>query len=137
VNIKLLEKAKEMAYAAYNPPAHNGRCIHYSFIVYKSRIILFDCNKPQTHSINLFNPKIVRGVDVTDFKGLCSECSVFLRLKNMTNIPYHKCSLINIRIKRTGEIGLSRPCSSCSSLLRVANFKEVVYTDDNGKWVLF
>lgn len=137
MNNKILEKAKEMAYAAWNPPGHDSRCFHISFIAYKSRIILFDTNKTQTHPINFFNRKIVRGVDVTEFKGTCSELSCLLRLQKMTNIPYSKCSLINIRIKKTGEIGMSRPCGSCENLLKFIGFKEVIYTDDNGNWIRY
>lgn len=137
MNARILERAKEIAYSLWNPPTHSSRCFHFSCIVYKGRILLTGTNHSKTHSFNLFNPKIVRGVDVTGSKGICSEIFLILRLQKMTNIPYNKCSLINIRIKKTGEIGLSKPCESCSGALKVIRFNEIVYTDNFGNWIKY
>lgn len=36
------------------------------------------------------------------------------------------CTIINIRIRRSGNIGISTPCESCSKYLKINKIKRVV-----------
>lgn len=54
----------------------------------------------------------------------------------MTNIDTKKCVLVNIRYNRNGEIALSKPCMSCENLLKYFSFKKVLWTDNDGNYVM-
>lgn len=118
---------------------HNAnRCRHFSFILYKNRIISIGNNSKKTHPLNLKNRKtsLRTGEDFSDQKHICSEFSAINKLKNMTNIDTKKCVLVNIRYNRNGEIALSKPCMSCENLLKYFSFKRVIWTDNDGNYIM-
>ena len=113
------------------------RCRHFSFIIYKNRIISIGINSKKTHPTNLKNPKksIKTGEDFSDQKHTCSELNAILKLKRLTNIQTEKCTLINIRIDRNGKKVLSKPCMSCDNLLKYHNFKNITWTNESGNYI--
>ena len=116
----------------------NKRCQHFSFILYKNRVISIGNNSKKTHPSNLKNRKtsLRTGEDFSDQKHICSEFSAINKLKNMTNIDTKKCVLVNLRYNRNGEIALSKPCMSCENLLKYFSFKRVIWTDNDGNYVM-
>ena len=116
----------------------NKRCQHFSFILYKNRVISIGNNSKKTHPSNLKNRKtsLRTGEDFSDQKHICSEFSAINKLKNMTNIDTKKCVLVNLRYNRNGEIALSKPCMSCETLLKYFSFKRVIWTDNDGNYVM-
>ncbi len=114
----------------------NVRCRHFSFILYKKRIIAIGTNKPKTHPTNLINRKVsVRtGEDFSDQKHVCSEFSAIIKLKSLTNINTKRCTLVNLRFDRNKKLNLSYPCMSCRNLLKYFEFKTVCYSDSNGEF---
>ncbi len=132
--MKILEKIKEIAFA-FDRDLFPSRSLHLSFIVYKGRIISIGQNSKKTHPINLKNKKINKdGVDISAFRGSCSEWSAINKLKNLTNIPASKCQLINIRINKENEIRMSKPCNSCMGLLAFFNLKTVYFSNEKGEF---
>lgn len=130
--IKILEKIKEIAFA-FDKNSFSSRNLHLSFLIYKNRIISIGQNSKKTHPINLRNRKISKdGIDISSFRGSCSEWNALLRLKNLTNIPARKCSLVNIRINKNNEIRMSRPCYSCLRLLAFYDITDVCYSNERG-----
>lgn len=130
----MFNKFIDMARAMYDPD-FVGRCQHFSFITYKNRIISVGKNSPKTHPANLLNPRYVRdGFNTSKIKGSCSELASIRKLKNLTNIPFSKCSLFNVRINNNGFPDMARPCSSCESLLRYFKFDNVFFTNGRGGW---
>lgn len=115
------------------------RCRHFSFILYKNRLIATGINNSKTHPINLKNRKISRvtGDDYSDQKQTCSEFNAILKLKRLTNIDTRKCNIVNIRFDRNNKIAMARPCMSCQSLLRYFEFKNIIYTDDSGNYQIY
>jgi len=114
---------------------HNAnRCRHFSFIIYKNRLISTGLNCNKTHPLNLRNRKISRvtGEDYSNQKQTCSELNAILKLKRLTNIDTRKCTLVNLRYDRNGFKALAKPCMSCTSLLRYHNFKQVIWSTNNG-----
>ena len=108
---------------------HNAnRCRHFSFILYKNRLISTGLNVNKTHPMNLR----ITGEDYSDQKQTCSELNAILKLKRLTNIDTRKCTLVNLRYDRNDKIALAKPCSSCQSLLRYHNFKQVIWSTNNG-----
>jgi len=110
------------------------RCHHYSFVIYKKRILAVGLNKQKTHPTNLKNRKISTrtGEDFSEFKHICSEFSAITKLKKLTNIDTKKCVLINLRYDRNKKIALAKPCMSCQSLLNTYTFKKVLWTNNTG-----
>jgi deoxycytidylate deaminase len=52
----------------------------------------------------------------------------------LSRVKYKSClTLLNIRVKRSGEIGLSRPCKSCMKYIKANGVVKVLYTDDTGR----
>lgn len=112
------------------------RCRHFSFILYKGRLIATGINCTKTHPINLINRKIskVSGDDISDQKYTCSEFNAILKLKRLTNIDTKKCILVNIRYDRNNRVAMARPCMSCESLLNYHSFKQVIWSTNVGNY---
>jgi deoxycytidylate deaminase len=110
------------------------RCQHFSFILYRNRIISIGQNSKKTSPKNLRNKHFSRssGKDISHNKGTCSELAAIVKLKNTTNIDFKKCVLINVRIDKKGKMNNSKPCGSCRSLLSYFSFKKVFYTSPEG-----
>lgn len=115
------------------------RCRHFSFIVYKKKIIAIGQNHPKTHPAHLINRKIsVRtGEDFSEQKHTCSEFNAVTKLKRLTNIDAKKCTLLNIRYDRNRRLAFAKPCMSCKSLLKYFRFKNVHYTNDQGHYEIY
>ena len=128
------DKIKEIAFA-FDRDLFPGKSLHLSFLIYKKRIISIGQNSKKTHPINLKNKKITKdGIDISSFRGSCSEWSAINKLKNLTNIPAEKCSLINIRVNKQNEIRNAKPCYGCLSLLAFFNISKVYYTNEKGEF---
>lgn len=129
----LFPKLEEIAISLLED--HNAnRCRHFSFILHKGRIISIGLNSAKTHPLNLRNRKISRvtGEDYSSQKQTCSELNAILKLKRLTNIDTRRCTLINLRYDRNDQLALAKPCSSCQSLLRYHNFKDIVWSTPHG-----
>ena len=114
---------------------HNpNRCRHFSFILYKNRLISTGLNNHKTHPVNLRNRKVSRitGEDYSNQKQTCSELNAILKLKRLTNIDTRKCTLVNLRFDRNDQLAIAKPCMSCTSLLKYHNFKQVIWSTHNG-----
>jgi hypothetical protein len=112
------------------------RCHHFSFILYKQRIVAIGSNLPKTHPINLRNRKIskITGEDYSDQKHTCSEFNSITKLRKMTNINTKKCVLVNVRYDRNKKLALAKPCMSCENLLRYFEFKKIVWSTNDGDY---
>ncbi len=129
-----IEKIKEIAFA-FDKRDFVGRNCHFSFIIYKGRIIAFSNNTIKTTPVNLRNPRFSKeGYNISGIRGSCSELNAIKQLKNLTNIPSKKCSLINIRVNQQNQIRNSRPCFSCENLLQVFSFKNVIFSNSEGQF---
>lgn len=102
------------------------RCQHFTFTLYKNRIISIGKNNLKTNPNNF-------KVQVSHFlPGTCSEYNSIRKVKNLTNLSLSKMTLVNVRINRQLEFCLSKPCSSCARLIEQTGIKRVFYTNDNG-----
>lgn len=130
------DKSIEIAFALFEKQRDfSQRCNHFSFIFLRNRLLTIARNTLKTHPINLYNPKYgLSGADITYTKGSCSELNAFIKIRNLTNIPFNKLTLINIRINNNGDLALAAPCSSCSSLIKYLSPKEVFYTNNFGEF---
>ena len=134
--MKILEKTKEIAFA-FDKNLFPKNCLHLSCIFYKGRIVSIGQNSKKTHPTNLRNPKINKdGVDISSFRGTCSELKTIKNIINTTNIPISKSILVNIRINKNNKIRNSKPCSSCQKLLSYYQFSKIIYSSgDNENFI--
>lgn len=60
-------------------------------------------------------------------------------LKNFPhNIDYlDKCTLINLRINKSNQLCMSKPCIKCQAMLAVFGIKRIFYTDYFGNFIKF
>jgi cytidine deaminase len=130
------KKLEETAFSLFDRSS-DKRCHHFSFVLYKNRIIAIGQNNRKTHPVNLKNKKfsIYSGLDFSTEKYTCSEYNAILKLKRLTNIDTKKCQLVNLRINRNEEIDYAKPCSSCRNLLNYFEFKSVEFTDKKGEYI--
>jgi len=115
------------------------RCRHFSFVIYKKRVVSIGWNSSKTHPTNLLNRKVSvkTGEDFSEQKYVCSELSAINKLKRLTNIDTKKCVLINMRYDRNKKLAFAKPCMSCKSLLQYHEFKSVLYTNSEGVYEKF
>jgi len=133
--MKYFKRLEEIAQSlvGYNS---DRRCRHFTFILYKNRLIATGTNNTKTHPFNLINRKVSRvtGEDYSDQKHTCSELNAIMKLKRLTNIDTKKCILINIRYDRNDKVALARPCQSCQNLLRYHEFKQIIWSTNDGSY---
>lgn len=136
--MKVYKRLEEIAQSLIEYNSHR-RCRHFTFVLYKNRLIATGINSSKTHPLNLINRKIskVTGNDYSDQKQTCSELNAILKLKRLTNIDTKKCVLVNIRFDRNNRVAIARPCMSCQSLLRYFEFKSIIYTDNSGNYLKY
>ena len=130
-----LKKLEEIAFSLLDESSET-RCRHFSFILYKGRLVATGINYTKTHPTNLINRKIskVTGEDISDQKFTCSEFSAILKLKRLTNINTKKCVLVNIRYDRNDKVAMAKPCMSCDNLLKYHRFKQVIWSTNDGDY---
>jgi deoxycytidylate deaminase len=119
--------------------SENIRCRHFSFILNKKKVVAIGTNQQKTHPTHLKNRKIsIRtGEDFSEQKHTCSEFNAIIKLKNLTNINTKKCTLVNLRYDRNRKLALASPCMSCANLLKFHEFKNILYTNNNGDYEVY
>lgn len=136
----ILDKSLELARALCpQPEEFDLRTWHFTAIWLKNRLLSVGINKKRTHPRNLLNKKFNReGLDISGEKYSCSEIIAWLKLgKRRNTIDLNKCIMVNIRVDRNGNIGLSRPCKSCESLLQYIQPKKVYFTNEKSTFELY
>ena len=125
-------KIIEVSYALINKHNADLRCRHFSFIMDKNRIISIGLNSLKTHPKNLkYNYVNKMNQNISDIVGTHSELSAVIKLGE------EDCSdlnLVNTRINRNDELDFSAPCSGCSDMIKQLNFKNVYFSNSQGKF---
>ncbi len=124
MNDRILVKIKQITIDLrdLNPESHK----HFSFLVIRNRIISVGMNSMKT------THPLTKGLGYkSDF--LHSELDAFLAIR-WQDINYNKCVLVNTRINRFLQFGMSKPCDGCMNLLNNIGIKNIIYTDRAGTW---
>ena len=105
-------------------------------IVNKSKIISVGFNQLKSNPIqkeyNKYRNVGKRKFNVeTHRNSIHAETSAILSAQKL-NIDFSECSIFVYRKKKCGCQGLSRPCKSCSQLLKDVGIKNWYYTTDDG-----
>ena len=122
----------EVSYALINKHNADLRCRHFSFILDRNRIISIGLNSPKTHPLNLkYNYVNKNNEKISNIVGTHSELSAVIKLGE------EDCSgltLVNTRINRNEELDFSSPCSGCLDMIKQLNFKNVYFSNAQGKF---
>lgn len=125
-------KIIEVSYALINKHNADLRCRHFSFILDKNKIISIGLNSLKTHPKNLkYNYVNKNNQNISDIVGTHSELSAVIKLGE------EDCSdltLVNTRINRNDELDFSAPCSGCLDMIKQLNFKNVYFSNVQGKF---
>lgn len=119
---KLIKKSQQIL-PLINP---DNRCLHCSFLLDKNKIVSFGYNDSfSTHPIG-------KRYDFR-YNNIHSELSAILRAKWYVD-KLHKLTLVNVRFKRSGELGLSKPCTRCQEMLKDFGITNIYYTLEDGQF---
>lgn len=119
------EKLIKLAKANIELPI--GGQLHFSFIMKKKKIVSFGYN-------NAWKTSSLAAKYGHRFSCIHSE------LMAIKNFPYHISELcnftfVNVRLRRNGDIALSKPCQCCSRMLDAFGISEVYYTTNQRDFV--
>lgn len=128
-------KSIELSRALFEPN-FELRCSVFAFAWRKGKLLAVGRNQNKTHTLNLRNPIYING-RAHELKNICAELSLYIKLKNKTNIPFNKITIINVRIDRNLQVKMACPCNSCRSLLQYHRPKRLYYTNDSGRFVSY
>lgn len=116
---KLIDQSRILA-----PVLCEGRCRHLSFICRRNKIVCMGANSySKTHPISSrFN-----------HLGSCrhSEVSALVNFP-LPNSEINRYDIYNVRISKSGEIRLAKPCKNCQRLLTHFNVKKIFFSTDEG-----
>jgi len=125
-------KIIEVSYALINKHNADLRCRHFSFILDRNRIISIGMNSTKTHPLNLkYNYVNKDNKSISDIVGTHSELNAVIRLGEE---DCSRLTLINTRINRNNVLDYSAPCSGCSDMIKQLNFKNVYFSNVQGKF---
>ena len=106
---------------------------HYAFAIRKSKVVAFGKN-------NLFDAsktalKIGRSLNINKWKEypyIHAECDVITQLDH--RYDKNELEIVSLRINRTGQFRLAKPCINCQKTLEILGYKNVwwsVNSDSN------
>ena len=115
-------------------PSDRGN-FHLTAIFEKSRLISLGINNfEKSHPRNLqLDYRGRNGQHIGDQISIHSELAAVLKLRHPRD--HSRLKLVNLRIRKNGNLSLSKPCSGCSSLIKQLGFREVWYTNRDGELV--
>jgi deoxycytidylate deaminase len=125
-------KFVEISHALINKHSADLRCRHFSFIIDKNKIVSIGLNSLKTHPKNLkYNYVNKNNQSISNIVGTHSELSAVIKLGE------EDCSgltLVNTRINRNDELDFSAPCSGCLDMIKQLNFKNIYYSNTEGRF---
>lgn len=99
-------------------------------VIYKHRVISTGTNSDKVHPLQA-KYNVYRFSGSTPHKVHAEVASLIPLIKDKS-IDWTQVKLFLYREKKSGTLGLSRPCKSCMALIRDLGIKQVYYTTDTG-----
>lgn len=96
---------------------------HYSFLIQRNKIIESGQNILYAHALVYFG--------YPEKSGIHSECLAYKRAKGIMDhsIPFE---MVNVRLSKTGNMRLSKPCKCCYNFLQTQGCTMVYFSTDVG-----
>lgn len=120
---KLLKEALRIALKTNNPENHSeyGNFHHWTFIVQNGKIIEWGTNR-------LGDP-FIKGY--SHLSKIHSETDAFRKARGLLDLR-ESFDVINIRLDRSSEIRISKPCPCCHNFLKVMGCRNAYFTTEAG-----
>ena len=124
---KLINKCIDVARGIDICDSIDRRTRHFAFILNKNKILAIGKNSQKTHPI-LQNNKYGYG----SWSKLHAETSAVIK---SGEVDHSNNKLLTFRFDKSNNINIGKPCKYCQRLLKDSNFKEVIYSTNNGKFL--
>lgn len=122
---RLIEIAKTLMHC------REGRSLHFSFILKNNQLLVTSVNSyKKLHPYHRFGPYKPLKVNCLNYiAGVHSEISAIREYINkFGNSDFSGLTLFNVRLSKSGEEMLSKPCGNCQRVLDSFNFKAILWT---------
>lgn len=122
---RLIEIAKSLQHC------REGRSLHFSFILKNNRLLVTAANSYKKlhpyHRFGSYQP-LKDGAE-NYVAGVHSEIAAIREYINkFGNSDFSGLTLFNVRLSKSGESMLSKPCGNCQRILDTFNFKSILWT---------
>lgn len=120
---KLLQEALRVALRNNNPRCHPEfyNYIHYTFIVQNGKILEWGTNRQGEPFIKGYSHQ----------SKIHSETDAFRKARGLLDLR-EEFDVINIRLSKSGELRISKPCPCCHNFLKVMGCKRAWFTTEIG-----
>lgn len=102
----------------------DGNFRHFSFVIQKNKIVEFGMN------VGRAKPPLYFGYP--EKAGIHAETFAYKKAKGL--LRGEDFEMLNIRLNRSGELKLSKPCPCCYALLQTVGCKAVWFSVDGGEF---
>ncbi len=125
------EKSLKLAYQLFKESKSRKEQNHFTFLYERNKLISVGFNTYEMRSkalkfANLFNIE-----NKKKWPTLHSECDAISKCWGKYYLD-KRIRLINVRIIRNGNLGMSAPCRDCKTLLDAIGIQDIWYTNSNG-----
>jgi len=108
-----------------------GRNLHFSFILDKNRLLVSASNTyEKIHPYHKFGEYLpTKESNCNYVPGIHSEIAAIRQFINrFGHSDFTGLTLFNVRISKTGQPMLSKPCANCQRVLNSFSFKNILWT---------
>lgn len=106
---------------------------HYSFLFLRNKLIAWGKNDYELCRKSLYFAERFNIPQKKLFPSLHSECDVISKLWGKVFID-GKLKLVNTRISKAGNFGISKPCPDCMCMLSALGITEIYWTLPDGSF---
>ena len=126
ISNQILREALRVSRVNNTPDRHAeyGNYHHFSFLIWKGKILTWATNKNSGCSHIQFG--------YTSHSKTHSEFEVLRKRKNWVKLD--GCAVVNVRLSKINTTKVSAPCSACKNLLQYNGIKTVYYTTENDEF---
>lgn len=100
---------------------YTGRCRHYTFVYQGTKLVGFGINKHAEPDKRLGYP---------EHASLHSELVAYKRARGL--LKGGGFDIVNIRLSKSGNVGIAAPCASCAKWLKAVGCKRIYFTTEIG-----
>lgn len=121
---RILRQCLRIAQEKNTPDSHPewGNYHHFSFVIQNNKIIEYGFNRPG---------RPLDGFGYPESGKIHSENDAYRKARGIleSQKPF---DIINIRLSKSGDLRMSKPCSCCNSFLSVVGCRNVYFSTDSG-----
>lgn len=125
----LLDAALKIARDTLNKHPEYRHFMHWSFIIQNNKIVDWSTNDSGIPPIHFGYRSRLQNNEVAEKKH--AEFKVFFKCRGLINFD-KRWDVINIRLNKTGELRMSKPCVCCYGLLKEFGCSTIYFTTNYG-----